>query len=72
MVTYKKVDNAQFIKLFTQNIKLAFELTQAGQKALYVLFWSLQDEAGKDLVLLDQYILKDFLGENPKKQQKNC
>ncbi|MCV5306487.1 hypothetical protein OFC24_25995, partial [Escherichia coli] len=44
VVTYKKVDSTQFIKLFTQNIKLAFELTQAGQKALYVLFWVVQQE----------------------------
>lgn len=65
VVTYKKVDSTQFIKLFTQNIKLAFELTQAGQKALYVLFWAIQNEIGKDLVLLDQYTLKDFLEVNP-------
>ncbi|MCV5604029.1 hypothetical protein OFN09_28725, partial [Escherichia coli] len=29
VVTYKKVDSTQFIKLFTQKIKRAFELTQA-------------------------------------------
>ncbi len=67
VVTYKKVDSTQFIKLFTQNIKLAFELTQAGQKALYVLFWALQSEdmINKDKVTLDQYTLKDFSKENP-------
>ena len=67
VVTYKKVDSTQFIKLFTQNIKLAFELTQAGQKALYVLFWTMQDKTmiNKDRVTLDQYTLKDFSKENP-------
>nr|MCD4164215.1 hypothetical protein [Escherichia coli] len=44
VVTYKKVDSDNFIKLFTQNIKLAFELTQAGQKALFVLFWAVQNK----------------------------
>lgn len=65
VVTYKKVDSSQFIKLFTQNIKLAFDLTQAGQKALFVLFWILQKKSiNKDLVTLDQYTLEEFLSEN--------
>ncbi|MCV5814220.1 replication/maintenance protein RepL [Escherichia coli] len=66
VVTYKKVDSTQFIKLFTQNIKLAFELTQAGQKALYVLFWVVQQEGqNKDQVLLDQFTLEEFLNIHP-------
>lgn len=65
VVTYKKVDNTQFIKLFTQNIKLAFELTQAGQKALYVLFWAIQQGINKDQVTLDQITLRDFLEIHP-------
>ncbi|HDI9115719.1 TPA: replication/maintenance protein RepL [Escherichia coli] len=64
VVTYKKVDSDNFIKLFTQNIKLAFELTQAGQKALFVLFWAVQNKTNNDLVLLDQYALNDFINEN--------
>ena len=47
VITYKRVDQTQFIKLFTQNIKLAFELTQAGQKALYVLFGLFNKELTK-------------------------
>lgn len=65
VITYKKVDQTQFIKLFTENIKLAFELTQAGQKALYVLFWAVQNETGRDLVLLDSYTLEGFLKVHP-------
>lgn len=65
VITYKRVDQTQFIKLFTQNIKLAFELTQAGQKALYVLFWAVQNIAGRDLVLLDSYTLEEFLKIHP-------
>lgn len=65
VITYKKVDQTQFIKLFTQNIRLAFELTQAGQKALYVLFWVVQGEKGRDLVLLDRYTLETFLESHP-------
>lgn len=65
VITYKRVDQMQFIKLFTQNIRLAFELTQSGQKALYVLFWAVQNEAGRDLVLLDSYTLEEFLKVHP-------
>lgn len=64
VVTYKKVDSSQFIKLFTRNIKLAFDLTQAGQKALYVLFWAVQKVINKDKISLDQYTLNEFLEEN--------
>nr|MCD4355936.1 replication/maintenance protein RepL [Escherichia coli] len=42
----------------------AFELTQAGQKALFVLFWAVQNKTNNDLVLLDQYTLNDFINEN--------
>lgn len=65
VITYKRVDQTQFIKLFTQNIKLAFELTQAGQKALYVLFWAIQQGINKDKVTLDQLTLRDFLEVYP-------
>lgn len=65
VITYKKVDQSKFIKLFTENIKLAFELTQAGQKALFVLFWTVQQKTiNKDLITLDQYTLEEFLIDN--------
>lgn len=65
VITYKRVDQSQFIKLFTENIKLAFDLTQAGQKTLYILFWTLQQSGiNKDLVTLDQYTLQAFLDKH--------
>ena len=64
-IKYQVVDEAQFIKLFTQNIKLAFELTQAGQKALYIVFWAIQNSRNKDTILLDQYSLEEFLTQYP-------
>ena len=64
-INYQKVDDVQFIKLFTQNIKLAFELTQAGQKALYVVFWAIQNSRNNDTLLLDQYTLQEFLAQYP-------
>ena len=65
VVTYKKVDSEQFVKLFTANIGLTFNLKSAGIKAFNVLIWAIQHKAlGKDIVLLDSYLLEDFIKSN--------
>ena len=64
VTTYRKVDSEKFIKLFTANIALTFDLKAAGIKAFNVLMWSYQhlgNQISKDLVPLDKYILDDFL-----------
>lgn len=62
LTTYRKVDSDQFIKLFTSNIALTFELKSAGIKAFGVVVWCLQDRSiSKDLVPLDKFVLNDFL-----------
>jgi hypothetical protein len=61
VVTYKQVDDAEFIKLFSANIGLTFDLKSAGIKSLNVLIWSIQSTAmNKDLILLDSYALEEF------------
>lgn len=65
VVTYKKVDNEEFVKLFTRNIALTFDLNSAGIKAFNVLIWTMQHQAlNRDLVALDSFCLEDFLKEN--------
>ncbi|CAG9437404.1 replication/maintenance protein RepL [Providencia alcalifaciens] len=65
VVTYKAVDDEKFVKLFTANIALTFDLKSAGIKAFNVLLWSVQKTAIQtDLVCLDKYMLEDFLKEN--------
>jgi hypothetical protein len=60
--TYRKVDSEQFVKLFTANIAMTFDLTSAGIKTFNVLMWSVQRYAiSKDQVDLDQIALNDFL-----------
>lgn len=62
VTTYKKVDAEKFVKLFTANIALTFNLKPAGIKALSVLIWTVQNTSiNKDLVLLDKYCLADFM-----------
>lgn len=62
LTTYKKVDGEQFIKLFTANIALTFDLSAAGIKTFNVLLWVVQNQAiSKDVVVLDQMMLDEFL-----------
>ena len=68
MITYKQVDTAQFIKLFTQNITLTFDLSSAGIKALNVVAYAVQNDAiGKDIVPLGEIQLEHFNREYSKK-----
>lgn len=62
VTTYRKVDAEQFVKLFTANIALTFDLKAAGIKAFNVLVWMIQNSSiGKDLVPLDKFALEAFL-----------
>lgn len=68
ITTFKRVDSEQFVKLFTANIALTFELGAAGIKAFSVLVWILQDRTiSKDLVPLDKFVLEDFLKSQEQK-----
>lgn len=67
VVTYKKVDEQEFVKVFTQNIALTFDLTSAGIKALSMLFWAVQHTAiNRDVVILDQITFDDFISVTAK------
>lgn len=61
VTTFKRVDGEQFVKLFTANIGLTFDLSAAGIKTFSVLLWVVQHKAiSKDEVDLDALILEDF------------
>lgn len=65
VVTYKRVDEQEFVKLFTQNIALTFNLKSSGIKAFNVLLFAVQKYCiGKDRVSLDSYMLNEFLEHN--------
>jgi|TARA_R110002126_G_C10460489_1_gene500253 hypothetical protein len=64
VTTYRRVDAEQFVKLFTANIALTFDLKAAGIKAFNVLLWCLQNRAvDRDLIPLDKIVLDEFLVE---------
>jgi hypothetical protein len=61
VTTTKKVDSEQFVKLFTANIGLTFDLSSAGIKAFGVLLFSVQKcGLSRDQVDLDVLTLEDF------------
>lgn len=65
VTTYRKVDSEKFVKLFTANVALTFDLSSAGIKALNVLLFAIQSQAiNKDVVTLDKFTLEDFLEEH--------
>ena len=62
VTTYKPVDGEQFVKLFTTNIAMTFDLSSAGIKAFSVLLWVVQNRAlSKDEVDLDAFVLEEFM-----------
>jgi len=69
VTTFRRVDSEEFVKLFTSNIALTFELKAAGIKAFGVLVWMLQEKGiSKDLVPLDKFVLDDFLDAHSDKK----
>lgn len=69
VTTYRRVDAEQFVKLFTANIALTFDLKAAGIKAFNVLLWCLQNRAvERDLIPLDKIVLDEFLAEHSERK----
>ena len=64
VVTYRKVDSDEFVKLFSRNIALTFNLSSAGIKAFNVLVWTVQSAIQRDIVALDKFALDDFMEQN--------
>jgi len=62
VVSYKKVEEAEFVKLFARNIALTFDLGSAGIKAFNLLLWTVQYSAiQRDEVPLDSFMLARFI-----------
>lgn len=63
--TFKKVDSERFVKLFTQNIAMTFDLNSAGIKAFNVLLYIVQHKAlSKDTVYLGELEKEEFMENN--------
>jgi len=70
VTTYKRVDGDQFIKLFTANVALTFDLSAQGIKAFTVLMWAMQHRAiGKDEIYLDTHTREEFIEAHEEKDK---
>lgn len=70
VTTYKRVDGDQFVKLFTANIGMTFDLSSAGIKVFSVLLWVVQHNAlSKDEIDLDNLVLEQFVEAHKTTQQ---
>ena len=71
IATFKKVDRTQFVKLFTANIAMTFDLSSSGIKTFTVLIWAVQQKAlCKDEVDLDGITLEEFIEQHKDKKLK--
>lgn len=62
VVATKRVDKAKFVKTFADYAAFTFDLTKAGNKALRVVMWAMQQGTPhKDQVILDKYTWEEFL-----------
>lgn len=62
IIARKRVDKEKFVKTFADYMSFTFDLTKAGNKALRVVMWALQEQAiAKDIVVLDKFTHEDFL-----------
>lgn len=67
VVAHKKVDSTKFVKTFADYMSFTFELSKAGNKALRVVMWSIQEDSiDKDIVILDKYAHEKFINAHSK------
>lgn len=60
IVMVKHVDAEQFVKVFTQNLKIFFDLTPITMKLLQVLLSQVQGAPNTDKVMLNLTVMQDF------------
>ena len=65
ITAFKKVDDAEFIKIFTANISLTFDLNQTGRKVFDMLIRVMQHNSiSKDQVYIDDHVREEFVNEH--------
>lgn len=56
----REVDDGQFIKLFTQNLRIFFDLTPVAMKVLQVILAQVQQRVGTDQVMLNVAVAEHY------------
>ena len=63
IVMVKEVDSEQFVKLFTQNMRVFFDLTPVTLKLVQVLLSQVQKSPNNDKVMLSITVAEDYFTE---------
>ena len=63
VVMVRQVDSEQFVKLFTQNLRIFFDLTPVTMKLLQVLLSQVQGAVNTDRVMLSLTVMQDYFSE---------
>jgi len=65
VVAQRRVDSEKFVKTFADYMSFTFELTKAGNKALRVVMWGIQEQSiNSDTIVLDEFTRTEFLKEH--------
>lgn len=64
------VDEDKFVKLFTQNLKVFFDLSPASQKVLRCVLETLQANPNAEGIALPWFVVEDFSKENDLKMSR--
>lgn len=60
LVTTHEVDAEQFVKLYTRELKMLFSLTASSMRLLQVVLGQVQENVGKDTILLNMSIMEKY------------
>lgn len=60
IVMVRQVDSEQFVKLFTQNLRVFFDLTSGTMRLLEVLLAQVQRAPNQDRVMLNMAVMHDY------------
>lgn len=64
IVSYREVDDDEFVKFYTSNIALTFDLSPSGNKAFQLVMRVAQKEAiGRDEIYLSDEVVESFVSE---------
>ena len=64
------VDEDRFVKLFTQNLRVFFDLSAASQKVLQCVLHTLQESPNKDGIFLPWFTVEDYSKLNEMKMSR--
>ena len=60
VVMVREVDDQQFVKIFTQNLKVFFDLTPGAMKLLQVVLHQVQQTPNSDRIMLNMAVVEDY------------